>query len=189
LILILESQIFDITYTQGGKKMESKRVADLTVEELRSILLETKQVSELTVGELKAIIAEVVDLRLSYWLNTVNKKSSAVLPKRTKEEQMQRNLAAIEWLRTWREEGDTEEQTKTFEYLQKVLDLVNQKSSAVLPETTQEAQMQQNLEIVEWLDKWAEEGDEEEQRETFEYLQKALDEDRLSSQRLLFQTQ
>lgn len=75
--------------------MESKRVADLTVEELRSILLETKPVSELTVGELKAIIAEVVDLRLTYWLNLFNKKSSSVLPKRTKEEQMQRNLAAM----------------------------------------------------------------------------------------------
>ncbi|NJK74650.1 MAG: hypothetical protein HC849_03650 [Oscillatoriales cyanobacterium RU_3_3] len=116
--------------------MESKRVADLTVEELRWILLETKPVSELTVGELKAIIAEVVDMRLTYWLNAANKQTSAALPKITQEEQMQRNL-----------------------------------------------------EIVEWLDKWAEEGDEEEQRETFEYLQKALNEDRLSSQRLLFQTQ
>ena len=49
--------------------------------------------------------------------------------------------------------------------------------------------MQRNLATIEWLDKWAEEGDEEEQRETFEYLQKVLDEDRLSSQRLLFQKQ
>jgi hypothetical protein len=116
--------------------MEAKRVADLTVEELQAIILETKRVSDLTVGELKAIIAEVVDRRLINWLNTANQKSSIVLPARTKEEQMQRNLATIEW-----------------------------------------------------LDKWAEEGEEEEQRETFEYLQKALDEDRLSSQRLLFQKQ
>ncbi|MEG3954111.1 hypothetical protein [Microcoleus sp. herbarium2] len=63
------------------------------------------------------------------------------------------------------------------------------KSSAVLPARTKEEQMQRNLATIEWLDKWAEEGDEEEQRETFEYLQKALDEDRLSSQRLLFQKQ
>ena len=102
--------------------MEAKRVADLTVEELQAIILETKPVSDLTVGELKAIIAEVVDRRLINWLNTANQKSYIVLPARTKEEQMQRNLAAIEWLRKWREEGDHEEQTETFEYLQKVLD-------------------------------------------------------------------
>jgi hypothetical protein len=102
--------------------MEAKRVADLTVEELQSIILETKPVSDLTVGELKAIIAEVVDLRLTYWLNLVNKNPSPVLPSRTKEEQMEINLAAIEWLDKWAEEGDAEEQTETFEYLQKVLD-------------------------------------------------------------------
>jgi hypothetical protein len=102
--------------------METKLVADLTVAELQAIILETKRVSDLTVAELKAIITEVVDLRLTYWLNLVNKNSSPVLPPRTKEEQMERNLAAIEWLRKWREEGDAEEQTETFEYLQKVLD-------------------------------------------------------------------
>ena len=102
--------------------METKLVADLTVEELQAIILKTKRVSDLTVGELKEIIAEVVDIRLNYWLNLVNKNSSPVLPSRTKEEQMEINLAAIEWLRKWREEGDAEEQTETFEYLQKVLD-------------------------------------------------------------------
>lgn len=114
--------------------METKLVADLTVAELQAIILQTKRVSDLTVEELKAIITEVVDRRLTYWLNLVNKNPSPVLPSRTKEEQMERNLATIEW-----------------------------------------------------LDKWAQEGDAEEQTETFEYLQKALDEDRLSSQRLLFQ--
>ena len=78
--------------------METKLVADLTVEELQAILLKTKRVSDLTVGELKEIIAEVVDIRLNYWLNLVNKNSSPVLPSRTKEEQMEINLAAIEWL-------------------------------------------------------------------------------------------
>jgi len=101
--------------------METKRVADLTVEELQAILLQTKRVSDLTVEELKAIITEVVDLRLTYWLNLVNKNPSPVLPSRTKEEQMEINLAAIEWLDKWAEEGDAEEQTETFEYLQKVL--------------------------------------------------------------------
>jgi hypothetical protein len=67
--------------------------------------------------------------------------------------------------------------------------LINTKLSPVLPSPTPEEQMQKNLALVEWLDKWAEEGDEEEQRETFEYLQKALDENRLSSKRLLFQKQ
>ncbi|MEG4030970.1 hypothetical protein QUB05_19970 [Microcoleus sp. F10-C6] len=102
--------------------METKRVADLTVEELQAIILQTKRVSDLTVEELKAIITEVVDLRLTYWLNLVNKNPSPVLPSRTKEEQMEINLAAIEWLDKWAEEGDAEEQTETFEYLQKVLD-------------------------------------------------------------------
>jgi hypothetical protein len=102
--------------------METKRVADLTVEELQAIILQTKRVSDLTVEELKAIITEVVDLRLTYWLNLVNKNPSPVLLSRTKEEQMEINLAAIEWLDKWAEEGDAEEQTETFEYLQKVLD-------------------------------------------------------------------
>ena len=101
--------------------METKRVADLKVEELQAIILQTKRVSDLTVEELKAIITEVVDLRLTYWLNLVNKNPSPVLPSRTKEEQMEINLAAIERLDKWAEEGDAEEQTETFEYLQKVL--------------------------------------------------------------------
>ena len=102
--------------------METKLVADLTVAELEAIILQTKRVSDLTVGEFKEIIAEVVDIRLNHWLNLVNKNSSPVLPSRTKEEQMEINLATIEWLDKWAEEGDAEEQTETFEYLQKVLD-------------------------------------------------------------------
>lgn len=116
--------------------MEKKRVADLTVEELQGIILETKRVSDLTVGELKAIIAEVVDLRLSQWINPFNTNTLPLLPKRTKEEQMQRNLAAIEWLQKWREDGDAEEQTETFEYLQKVLD--EDRVSSEIPLFTQQ---------------------------------------------------
>jgi hypothetical protein len=166
--------------------MEAKRVADLTVEELQAIILETKRVSDLTVGELKAIIAEVVDRRLINWLNTANQKSSIVLPARTKEEQTRGNLAERELLQLL-EEGYAE-RIEQVEFYQKLLEKTI-KSSAVLPARTKEEQMQRNLATIEWLDKWAEEGDEEEQRETFEYLQKALDEDRLSSQRLLFQKQ
>lgn len=50
----------------------------------------------------------------------------------------------------------------------------------ILPKRTKEEQQKINQSLIEWLDKWIEEGDEEEQRETLEYLQKALDEDRLS---------
>jgi hypothetical protein len=166
--------------------MEAKRVADLTVEELQAIILETKRVSDLTVGELKAIIAEVVDRRLINWLNTANEKSYIVLSARTNEEQTQGNLAERELLQLL-EEGYAE-RIEQVEFYQKLL-AQTIKSSAVLPARTKEEQMQRNLATIEWLDKWAEEGDEEEQRETFEYLQKALDEDRLSSQRLLFQKQ
>ena len=85
--------------------------------------METKLVADLTVAELKAIIAEVVDLRLTQWIDPFNSNTLPLLPKRTKEEQMQRNLAAIEWLEQWTKEGDEEEQRETFEYLQKALDI------------------------------------------------------------------
>jgi hypothetical protein len=166
--------------------MEAKRVADLTVEELQAIILETKRVSDLTVGELKAIIAEVVDRRLINWLNTANQKSSIVLPARTEEEQTQGNLAERESLQKRREEGNAEERIKLVEFYQKILDNAPIKSSAVLPARTKEEQMQRNLAAIEWLRKWREEGDPEEQTETFEYLQKVLDEDRLSSNRSIF---
>jgi hypothetical protein len=169
--------------------MEAKRVADLTVEELQAIILETKPVSDLTVGELKAIIAEVVDRRLINWLNTANQKSYIVLPARTEEEQTQGNLAERELLPEWLEEVNASLRIGLPDFSQEILEKAPIKSSAVLPARTKEEQMQRNLATIEWLDKWAEEGDEEEQRETFEYLQKALDEDRLSSQRLLFQKQ
>ena len=169
--------------------MEAKRVADLTVEELKAIILETKRVSDLTVGELKAIIAEVVDRRLINWLNTANEKSSIVLPARTEEEQTQGNLAERESLQKRREEGNAEERIKLVEFYQKILDNAPIKSSAVLPARTKEEQMQRNLAAIEWLKKWREEGDPEEQTETFEYLQKVLDEDRLSSNRSIFEQQ
>jgi type II secretory pathway component PulM len=169
--------------------MEAKRVADLTVEELQSIILETKRVSDLTVGELKAIIAEVVDRRLINWLNTANQKSYIVRPATTKEEQTQGNLAEIKSFQKLLEEGKAEGRELREILFQDFLSKAPIKSSAVLPARTKEEQMQRNLATIEWLDKWAEEGDEEEQRETFEYLRKALDEDRLSSQRFLFQKQ
>ena len=43
-----------------------------------------------------------------------------------------------------------------------------------------------NTAVLALLDKWETEGDEQEQTETWEFLQQALDEDRLSSHRPLF---
>lgn len=43
-----------------------------------------------------------------------------------------------------------------------------------------------NAAILALLDKWESEGDEREQTETWEFLQQALDEDRLSSERPFF---
>ncbi len=165
--------------------MEAKRVAELTVEELQAIILETKRVSDLTVGELKAIIAEVVDRRLINWLNTANQKSSIVPPARTEEAQTQGNLAERS-LQKWLEEGNAEERIERVKVFQKIFGNGPIKSSALLPARTKEEQMQRNLAAIEWLRKWREEGDPEEQTETFEYLQKVLDEDRLSSNRAIF---
>jgi len=112
-----------------------------------------------------------------------------VLPARTKQEQTQVNLVEGELFQKWLEELNASLRIGLADFSQEILEKAPIKSSAVLPARTKEEQMQRNLATIEWLDKWAEEGDEEEQRETFEYLQKALDEDRLSSQRLLFQKQ
>lgn len=43
-----------------------------------------------------------------------------------------------------------------------------------------------NAAVLALLDKWETEGDEQEQTETWEFLQQTLDEDRLSSHRPLF---
>jgi excisionase family DNA binding protein len=45
-------------------------------------------------------------------------------------------------------------------------------------------QARKNQAAIELLRSWREEGDEQEQRETWEYLKKALDEDRLSDRKL-----
>jgi len=168
------------------------------------------RVADMTVEELKGIIAEVVNEQLRHWMSDLNAtpKEKMVelteansdsgyyqLPRLTEAEQMQRNLAAIELLRKWTEEGDEEEQRETLEYLQKALkekiaELTESNSDPgyyQLPRLTEAEQMQKNQFLIEWYRKWAEEGDEEEQRETLEYLQKALDEDRLSNRPLFAQ--
>ena len=166
--------------------------------------MEAKRVADLTVEELKAIIAEVVDRRLINWLNTANQKSYTVFSARTKEEQTQGNLAEREPLPKRRKKGNGEERIKTIssEVLKALCNApikssallppiteeeqMQIKSSAVLPARTKEEQMQRNLAAIELLRKWREEGNSEEQTETGEYLQKVLDEDRLSSNRSIF---
>jgi hypothetical protein len=59
-----------------------------------------------------------------------------------------------------------------------------QRGKTSLPQRTKAEQRAKNQALIEWLDEWREEGDEEEQRETFEYLKKVLDEDRLSNRPL-----
>jgi hypothetical protein len=57
----------------------------------------------------------------------------------------------------------------------------------VLPIRTQAEQQEINQALIKWLREWREEGDEQEQRETFAFLQQALDEDRLSNRPLFSQ--
>ncbi|MBD2774639.1 hypothetical protein [Iningainema tapete] len=80
--------------------------------------------------------------------------------------------------------------------LQEIADLIENNAKREAPTTTgqsgshvrtklTEAEKQQRLkDLDEMFRRWDEEYDEEEQRETFEYLQKALDEDRLSNRPL-----
>jgi|GEM_PF-581015 len=103
--------------------MATKRVADLTVDELKSLIAET--IAQELDGRFEALAQQ---LAIS---NTRNggatsapgiASSSSPLPKRTPEEQRQINQALLEWYTKWVEEGDEAEQRETFEHLQKVLD-------------------------------------------------------------------
>ncbi|KYC36932.1 hypothetical protein WA1_45585 [Scytonema hofmannii PCC 7110] len=59
-----------------------------------------------------------------------------------------------------------------------------QSNSDVLPKLTEAERQQRLKDLQEMFRRWDEEYDEEEQRETFEYLQQVLDEDRLSNRPL-----
>ncbi len=52
------------------------------------------------------------------------------------------------------------------------------------PEVARQEQIKRNQAVIELLRSWEEEGDEEEQTETWEYLRTALDEDRFSNRPL-----
>ncbi|MUG95702.1 hypothetical protein F7734_26440 [Scytonema sp. UIC 10036] len=63
-----------------------------------------------------------------------------------------------------------------------------QSNSYILPKLTEVQRQQKLKDLQEMFRRWDEEYDEEEQRETFEYLQQVLDEDRLSNRPLFPQT-
>jgi hypothetical protein len=60
----------------------------------------------------------------------------------------------------------------------------NQRIKTPLPQRTEAEQLARNLAVIELLREWREEGNEEEERESFENLKRALDEDRLSDRPL-----
>ncbi len=86
-----------------------------------------QRLADMTVEELKTLIAEVVAQQLNCWLQAANPDaiasgSSYGLPKRTEAEQREIDRALIEWYRDWAEQGDEQEQPETLEYLQTVLE-------------------------------------------------------------------
>jgi RNA binding exosome subunit len=88
-----------------------------------------KRVADMTVEELRTLIAEVVAQQLH-----THAQPHVALPKRTKAEQLARNRAVIELLDQWREEGDEEEQRETFEYLKEALDEDRLSNRPLFPE-------------------------------------------------------
>jgi hypothetical protein len=87
------------------------------------------------------------------------------------------------------EDDLAEEKLENFEILiQQLLDRdhtgSNQKIKTPLPQRTKAEQLARNLAVIELLHEWREEGNEEEERESFENLKRALDEDRLSDRPL-----
>jgi hypothetical protein len=127
---------------RGHESMAPRRVADMTIEDLKVVI------AEVVAQQLKSQNFDVVirnDLpsikeeeqaqsvqiqrlpkrtkQLPEKAHTAtNHKGKTGLPQRTKEEQHARNLAVIELLHEWREEGNEEEERESFENLKKALD-------------------------------------------------------------------
>lgn len=102
--------------------MAAKRVADLTVDELRSLIAET--IAQELDGRFEALAQQLAisNTRNGGAASAPGIASSSPLPKRTPEEQRQINQALLEWYTKWVEEGDESEQRETLEYLQQALD-------------------------------------------------------------------
>jgi hypothetical protein len=103
--------------------MTEKRVAELTVEELKEIIAAVvdKRFSEMKVNLLEEI-SDLIDFKEKRREQALVYQDAYVLPKRTEEQQHQINQDLIEWYREWSEEGNEEEQRETLEYLQNALD-------------------------------------------------------------------
>jgi siroheme synthase (precorrin-2 oxidase/ferrochelatase) len=116
-----------------------------------------EKVADMTIEELKAVIAEVVAQQL-------------------KSQSYTRALASL----------FTKEQARRLQPLDKhwLIDQMVQKIKTPLPQRTEAEQLARNLAVIELLHEWREEGNEEEERESFENLKRALDEDRLSDRPL-----
>lgn len=78
-----------------------------------------------------------------------------------------------------------EERIKTISLIQQLKYLINDLHT-VTEEAQRQVQIERNQDLISLLDSWAEASEEEiaEQRETWEFLRKALDDDRLSNRPL-----
>jgi siroheme synthase (precorrin-2 oxidase/ferrochelatase) len=103
--------------------MAPERVADMTIEELKAVIAEV--VAQQSKSQNLDMSTENVAMpkQLPDQAHTeTNQKVKTSLPQRTKAEQLARNLAVIELLHEWREEGNEEEERESFENLKRALD-------------------------------------------------------------------
>ncbi len=102
--------------------MAPERVADMTIEELKAVIAEV--VAQQSKSPNFDAATENVERpkQLPDRSPKTNQKVKTSLPQRTKAEQRARNLAVIELLHEWREEGNEEEERESFENLKRALD-------------------------------------------------------------------
>jgi transcriptional regulator with AAA-type ATPase domain len=107
---------------RGHANMALERVADMTIEELKAVIAEV--VAQQSKSQNFDAATENVEMpkQLPDRAPETNQKVKTSLPHRTKAEQRARNLAVIELLHEWREEGNEEEERESFENLKRALD-------------------------------------------------------------------
>ena len=101
--------------------------------------IDAPKLQELPPGAAEELMREIEQIPREYWPNLLQivrvfKETVALKPEQpsevaksvvtemSREERIQRNQAAIELLRSWREEGDEQEQTETWEFLRQALE-------------------------------------------------------------------